>query len=445
MWSGLRLLACVAVLAYTGCGALAAPDVKVAPTESAIAAQSGQVFGTIGFRRLKVTKLGAIGVLEDGFFCSKKSDLAFNQNLVSTLSRALNLSFEKQSAQAGYPQLAQPVSAFEKPMATKTDFELGAVLTDAQINACVSGESLAGGVYLNFKIEVFSPRLQKVVHTTQVTGSYQSGVAERITLLEFFQRATDVAVNNLLAQPSYGQALAAFAWQQPTPAVGQNAVGHNALGQNVVGQLAALGPTIFTNAPILPGGFTKNITTLQAAVATILADDRTGSGFFINAQGYLITNHHVVGEARFVKVRLANGQTLVGEVLKTDSFRDVALIKTDAVTMESLAITRIRPNVGDDVFAIGSPLGVAFEGSVTRGIVSGYRTISSQRFVQSDASIAPGSSGGPLFDSQGAVIGVAVAVLRGQVGRAGNPTALGQLNLFIPIDDALARLDIDIK
>ena len=136
-----------------------------------------------------------------------------------------------------------------------------------------------------------------------------------------------------------------------------------------------------------------------------------------------------------LKVKLATGRELVGEVLQTNARRDVALVKTESAGAEPLAIRATEPNIGEDVYAIGSPYGERFSGTLTRGVLSGHRTLDTLRFLQSDVAVLPGNSGGPLLDADGRVVGIAVRAL--DAGRA-------NLNLFIPIQEALDVLAVDI-
>jgi S1-C subfamily serine protease len=179
----------------------------------------------------------------------------------------------------------------------------------------------------------------------------------------------------------------------------------------------------------------KNATLLRSAVVTLDSGRGTGSGFFIGREGYLLTNQHVVRDAKFLKVKLATGRELVGEVLQTNTRRDVALVKTESAGAEPLAIRATEPNIGEDVYAIGSPYGERFSGTLTRGVLSGHRTLDALRFLQSDVAVLPGNSGGPLLDADGRVVGIAVRAL--DAGRA-------NLNLFIPIQEALDVLAVDI-
>ncbi len=140
-----------------------------------------------------------------------------------------------------------------------------------------------------------------------------------------------------------------------------------------------------------------------------------GSGFIINADGYILTNNHVVEGADEIKVRLTEPEReMKAKVVGRDEKYDLALIKVD--TKDRLPAVSLGESdaleVGDWVIAIGSPFGLAH--TVTAGIVSAKdRVIGAgpfDDFIQTDASINPGNSGGPLFDATGAVVGINTAI-----------------------------------
>jgi S1-C subfamily serine protease len=143
-----------------------------------------------------------------------------------------------------------------------------------------------------------------------------------------------------------------------------------------------------------------------------------------------------VGESRFVKVKLTTGRELVGEVIRSDKIRDVALLKTEPVSITPIALRRGDLNIGEDVYAVGSPLSHEFNTTLTKGILSGYRDIEHKKYLQSDVAILPGNSGGPLLDSSGSVIGITV----GGVIKKG----FSGMNFFIPVSDALSKLRVEV-
>ena len=161
----------------------------------------------------------------------------------------------------------------------------------------------------------------------------------------------------------------------------------------------------------------------------------SGSGVLVSDDGYILTDAHVVGSLGEVRLRWSDGLETVGKVVRVSKTRDVALIKTDGRGRPPVPLRKGPVTPGAPVFAIGSPLGERFQGSVSRGVISGSRIIDGLSFLQSDVSVAPGSSGGALIDANGNLIGLAV----GQY-RAGTMTS--GVNMFIPISDALAFLSL---
>jgi serine protease Do len=148
-----------------------------------------------------------------------------------------------------------------------------------------------------------------------------------------------------------------------------------------------------------------------------------GSGVIISADGYIITNNHVIDEADEINVRFANHEEYVAKIIGRDAKTDVALIKIDA--KETLPYASFgdseKLRVGDWIIAIGNPFG--FEQTVTAGIVSGKgRTLGSgnyENFIQTDASINPGNSGGPLFNMDGQMVGINTAIYSRSGGNIG--------------------------
>ena len=149
------------------------------------------------------------------------------------------------------------------------------------------------------------------------------------------------------------------------------------------------------------------------SVVSVTRQGGAGSGVIIRS-GVVLTNAHVVGDARIVEVGLADGRRVRGTVAGRDPSIDVAVVRI-AVTDAPVAPTgdSDRLEVGQDAIAIGNPLGL--ERTVTSGVVSAInrspRGITLGGLIQTDAAISPGNSGGPLLDSQGRVIGINTAVL----------------------------------
>jgi len=146
-----------------------------------------------------------------------------------------------------------------------------------------------------------------------------------------------------------------------------------------------------------------------------------GSGFFISADGYAVTNNHVVDHAKTVQVVTDDGKILSAKVIGTDAKTDLALIKVDGNNFPFVKFADRDPRIGDWVIAVGNPFGLG--GTVTAGVVSARgRDIGSgpyDDFIQIDAPVNKGNSGGPTFDVSGNVIGVNTAIFSPSGGSVG--------------------------
>jgi serine protease Do len=146
-----------------------------------------------------------------------------------------------------------------------------------------------------------------------------------------------------------------------------------------------------------------------------------GSGFFISADGYAVTNNHVVDKATSVEVRTDDGKTHKAKVIGTDPRTDLALIKVEGSPFPYVKLSDKTPRIGDWVLAVGNPFGLG--GTVTAGIVSARgRDIGANAyddFIQIDAPVNKGNSGGPTFDTEGNVIGVNTAIFSPSGGSVG--------------------------
>ena len=160
-----------------------------------------------------------------------------------------------------------------------------------------------------------------------------------------------------------------------------------------------------------------------------------GSGFVISADGYLLTNHHVVEGADEIYVTFTDKREMKGRLVGSDRRTDVALVKVEATGLPHLPIgnpTRLR--VGEWVMAIGSPFGL--DNTVTAGIVSakGRDTGDYLPFIQTDVAVNPGNSGGPLLNLAGEVVGINSQIYSRTGGFMG-------ISFAIPIDEAMRVAD----
>ncbi len=392
------------------------PAARVAPSATPVKVSEAQGAQVIGVSKFFFKPSNEnIGVRMRGMFCSSPEDLKYTDTLGRiVMAKAVDVTWRELRA-SGYP--APVESAFAAVTGEASiEYQLAATLVDIEINYCGEGFDVTGSAWARLDWELYSPRERRVVYRASHEGSVAPAAKETTTLALLFERAVAGSARSLFADPK-------FVEHATRRAV---ALGKDAQASRLAIAVRQQGtPRAQEQMP-----------QLQSAVATIFSGPSNGSAFVVSADGYLLTNQHVVGDAKFVKVKLANGRELLGEVVRLDRVRDVALIKTDAVALVPMAIAAIQPQAGDEVFAIGSPLSESLAGTVTRGVLSGVREVEQQRWLQSDVRVLPGSSGGPLVSASGAVVGIASRGVSG--GLAG-------INFFVPINDAMAALAVDFR
>ncbi len=180
-----------------------------------------------------------------------------------------------------------------------------------------------------------------------------------------------------------------------------------------------------------------------------------GSGFIIGADGVVLTNAHVVRDAKRVTVKLADRREFDAKVLGVDTVTDIAVLKLDAKDLPTVRIGDAdQLEVGDYVLAIGQPYG--FEESASAGIVSATRRSlpgdTSVPFIQTDVAVNPGNSGGPLFDASGAVVGINSQIYSNTGGYEGVSFAI-PINVALRVQDEIvshgkvehARLGVQVQ
>jgi S1-C subfamily serine protease len=166
-----------------------------------------------------------------------------------------------------------------------------------------------------------------------------------------------------------------------------------------------------------------------------------GSGFILNKDGLILTNNHVIENGQKVEVTLYDKHQYKAQVVTVDKGHDLALLKIDAPNLvpATLAETSSGLTVGQRVYAIGNPFGLS--GTMTRGIISAIRSVKGpegnpiEDAIQTDASVNPGNSGGPLLNSHGEVIGITTMIASNGADQSSG------IGFAIPINTAKAVLD----
>lgn len=321
----------------------------------------------------------------------------------------------------GDPNLMFASSVDRSPQA---EFLIGGQIEGIKLNVCEVKDfwtgrpngTQRGKGSVTIRWQVFSNFERKVVYETTTDGSAEttesSANGEIVIIQEAFASATD----NLIAKQEFVDLLKNY---KPSLA-----------------DIKDLNTTelLFKARPVSGNKLSENIDDIRLAVVSIDSGSTGhGSGFFIS-NTLILTNHHVVGEAEFLRVNLLTGRKIIGNVLRSHPARDVALIQVEPTAIIPLPIRTTPLNVAEDVYAIGSPLEKDFSGTVTKGIVSKFLlNPRGLEDIQADVDVQGGNSGGPLLDKNGNIVGITYAgVGKRSVG----------VNFFIPILDGLKRLKV---
>jgi len=421
--TSVSIILVMAVLLLHGC---VSTPVQKAEVKAAREIPQGTDAKPIQFRKVvvKLRRGEPIGHASAGLLCLGNQELNWRGGKADITDDELTQAFREELQKANYPIVGDPNALFEDPSTWKAELLVAGLIDKIEANACFpkagfgNWRDAKGGAFVQVNWQIYGQMERKVIYETKTQGSYETDEMTSYGLSKFVTNAFAGAVQNLLADPGFHGLV-----------IRSKGQGAGTLSQPTYSAID------IDRAPRPAHG----ISDARAGAVTVFAGSGHGSGFIVSPSGYVLTNEHVVREARFVKVRLANGREILGDVVRSDAARDVALIKVAESNLPAMSLRlATSPNVGDDVYAIGTPLSEKLDVSVTKGIISAYRDESGLKYIQSDVQVHPGSSGGPLVDKDGGVVGIAVLGLR-------SGGASQNLNFFVPIGDAVSRLRLNVK
>ncbi|MBN2377390.1 MAG: trypsin-like peptidase domain-containing protein [Sedimentisphaerales bacterium] len=373
---------------------------------------------------VKIPRGTVIGQFKAGMFCEPIDNIKWQSGSlnwdVDDLSAVIREEFEA----AGYKVLGESDSLFDDFRAAEADYYLGALITMIKYETCCfdgfAGDTSdgKGKAYVEVEWQVYSKRLRDVVLKLKSEGSVQDFNFQNADLLEPVRMAFGQAAHNLLAEKEFYDLFV--------------------LETDMVRQeFSPITIHVKPDAISTENDATSPVNKARLSVLTIYAGDFHGSGFVISQDGYVLTNQHVVNKAKTITAKTLTGRELLGEVIRVDRAKDVALIKLEKDIYEPLTIGNSSDlQAGTEVYSIGSPLLDKYGQSLSQGIVSGIQTENGNRYIQSDVSIHPGNSGGPLITVDGKVVGVAA------MGVLTNEGLGVGINLFIPIEEAIKTLNL---
>jgi serine protease Do len=414
-------LASIFVLILTGC---VTQPVQQAEAKAAKQVASGVDAKPIQFRKViaKLRRGEEIGQSQIGLFCIPSSTIDWRGGRANVADEEFTEVFREELQKYNYPVVGDPNALFDDPSAWKAELLVAGLINKIQLNACYPMAGFGnyreskGAAFIRVNWQIYGQLERKVIYETTTEGSFEAKAAVNMGIEKAMTNAFALAVQNLLAD----QGFHALVTQRNTSSAVNSAI---------------------PASPLVLSAQASQ-TSLQAArdaTVTVFAGGGHGSGFLISTDGHVLTNEHVVREARFVRVRLANGREVLGDVVRSNTPQDVALIKLREGNLPSSSLAiGLQPQVGTDVYAIGTPRRESLDSTISRGIVSAWRDQSGIKLIQSDVQIHPGNSGGPLVLQDGRVVGLAVSgLVAGGISQ--------NLNFFLPIDDAIKALNLKLQ
>jgi S1-C subfamily serine protease len=190
-----------------------------------------------------------------------------------------------------------------------------------------------------------------------------------------------------------------------------------------------------TSPTSTPEDIASAVSQVEPAVVRVETEESIGSGMIIDKSGYILTSNHIVEDARSATIILMDGGQFPGEVTSRDEFRDLAIIKISASGFNFPVVALGNSDeleTGEEVIAIGYSLGLEGKATVSKGIISAFRSGDGVDYIQTDAAVNPGNSGGPLINSKGEVIGIVTAkVVEEAVEGMGFAVAINDAKPFI--------------
>jgi S1-C subfamily serine protease len=369
----------------------------------------------------QIPKGRPLGVLQHGAPCDEVRKLVWQVDVGERVgSVKLVDSMKAVLGMNGYTVVGRrPLTPFEDTEEWRAELLLSGSITSAAFNACrYLGTPLTSGeAAVEVEWQIFERRTQRVILSARTGGTARVGRqvdgADSALI-----SAYNASLLNLMADSRFQAAVA----PRPRPVVREY--------PTLVVPVVSLDPNAAASSDMIEYG--------RDAVVTIRRIGGAGSGCIVSSTGLILTAAHVVGEDdnAALTIVLADGRSLKATILRRNEDLDIALIQLESGQYRAIPVgTSQTLRAGDPVFAIGTPMAQQFERTVTRGVVSAMRSDAQRRRIQSDVGLHPGSSGGPLLDDRGRVVGIAEA------GVAVRGATIG-LNFFVPIDDVWRGLQL---
>lgn len=361
-----------------------------------------------------------IGALQGGLLCAPQTDLTWKGGRLKLDSDDLTDAFQEELEKYSFKTVGDTSALFEDPSSWKSEILIAGLVKELKSNICfpMAGfgnfSSSKGESYVKVEWQIYSKLDRAVVHTVTTEGSFKSTESQEGGIDPIILNAFTQAARNLLADTKFRDIVAR---------------GGETVKETTFKTDDGIIITLGKSKP-----FTQRVDEWKDGVVTVIAGSGHGSGFAIG-ENILLTNHHVIGESNKVVIKLGPGFEVNGEIIAYNSGLDVAAVKIAASLPRHFKLEHNLPAIGSDVYALGSPISENLNATLTQGVVSNIRKEGQKTLIQSDVNVLNGSSGGPLVNSNGEVIGITVSGI--QINKATQG-----INFFIPIKDALDSMNL---
>lgn len=287
--------------------------------------------------------------------------------------------FNEELRANGYTVKSNVGSTFKKGELPDTDFVLAGTLKEFD---CTKQNKVTCGMRISW--ELLRTRDEKVVY--QLTSTHEEMRLKKMESDAASKALLLGALRSILSRDTFVRAMKGEGRSEAPP--------------------ATFDVQTIQRCSVGPRSLSDSMEDSMAASVVIKSREGVGSGVVISPDGYVLTAAHVVAGG-IDYVRRKDGSNLEAEVLRVDKNSDSALVRVKGINgLPCVDLSSDSPRSGANVFAIGTPAGEDLAFSVSKGVVSGNRTFAGSTYIQTDASVNPGNSGGPLLDEEGRLIGV---------------------------------------
>lgn len=285
----------------------------------------------------------------------------------------------------GYSVLGAENLLFGDDESAKARYQLGGTIQDIKYNTYAPSVGDFSEASIQVKWQLLDTLRKEIIFTATTEGyGKQTGMASDIILLAFRK-----AIHNLMADNSF------IKMMEKTDE------------EDIAKPLFNKELTITQNNRNKALKLPNDIDDIMYGVVVIRVGNTHASGFIVSRDGYILTAAHVVTGVDSVSVKMRSGLELDAKVIRIDKAQDIALLKVHGRGHKALQIeVNGLPPLGQELFAIGAPTSEKLSFSVSKGIVSGHRENKNFKYIQTDASLNPGNSGGPLLNKDGQVVGI---------------------------------------